>query len=112
MAKFPKSCRMVKKREFDLVFTEGKKIVQGTMVAFVLKRESGAQARLGVVASKKVGNAVVRNKLKRYFREAFRVQDPANMVGFDLVIVARKRAQSAKFTKIQAAFDVIFKQMA
>ena len=55
----------------------------------VSKREDGA-TRLGVVASKKVGNAVARNRAKRLLREVFRTHKPS-VEGVDLVVIASER---------------------
>lgn len=51
-------------------------------------------SRLGVIASRKVGNAVARNRIKRFVREWFRLNSTINSSAMDLVVIARKRASS------------------
>jgi ribonuclease P protein component len=50
------------------------------------------RARLGVTASRKVGNAVVRNRVKRRIREWFRLGGQELVAGIDLVVIARASA--------------------
>jgi ribonuclease P protein component len=59
------------------------------MLLLAEMRADQAPARLGVVASKKVGNAVARNRAKRLVREAFRQNAAAAPAGLELVIVVR-----------------------
>jgi ribonuclease P protein component len=65
-------------------------------VLLVAKRraeDSAARSRLGITASRKVGNAVMRNRVKRSVREWFR-RDRARLgAGFDIVVIARKGAR-------------------
>ena len=52
----------------------------------------GRRARLGITASRKVGNAVVRNRVKRRIREWFRRDGQALIAGHDAVVIARVAA--------------------
>jgi len=63
--------------------------------AFVLLvRAAGGsgRARLGITASRRVGNAVVRNRVKRWIREWFRRSGRAQLPGLDVVVIARASA--------------------
>lgn len=66
--------------------------------------------RYGLTASRKVGNAVVRNRAKRRFREIIRAQARASaaqgqaIAGYDLVVIARTCAATADFATLQADF--------
>lgn len=55
--------------------------------------DAGRPPRLGVVASRKVGNAVARNRAKRLVREAFRLHQEALPTGIDLVVIVRAGTQ-------------------
>lgn len=79
--------------------------------AFVLiarpTRVSGGRARLGITASRRVGNAVVRNRVKRRIREWFRREGQLLIPGFDAVVIARPAAGglgvSATFAELTRA---------
>jgi ribonuclease P protein component len=68
--------------------------------------------RLGIVASRRIGGAVVRNRVKRRLRELFRHSDPylqgqadtAARPGYDLVVIARREAADAPFLQLSADF--------
>ncbi|MCU0722824.1 MAG: ribonuclease P protein component [Planctomycetes bacterium] len=87
---FPPAFRLRRKKEYDRVFREGRKrsLPQATVVA---APNGLAHARLGILAGKALGGAVARNRVKRVFREAFRLNRPGLPDGFDLVVVPRPR---------------------
>ena len=58
----------------------------------ISQRNSGTESRLGITVSSKVGNSVVRNRVKRVVREAFRRNKKTFPVGFDILVIARKNA--------------------
>ncbi|MDV6031220.1 MAG: ribonuclease P protein component [Phycisphaera sp. RhM] len=94
---FPKSKRVVSGRSFTLALRKGGCAADGCLVVFAFPRDPGddrsAQSRrLGVTIPKKTGNAVVRNRWKRWIRESFRTQQAAFPVGFDFVVRPKKDA--------------------
>jgi ribonuclease P protein component len=89
---FPKSRRLLKTAEFDRVFRRRRS--QGDGMLLVYACENGlAHARLGLVVSRKVGNAVVRNRWKRCLRDAFRLAQHELAPGVDLVVLPRVGAE-------------------
>jgi len=86
---FPQEARLKKKSEFDSVFSNGKKGVTRALVIYAKQNKIGIN-RLGLVVSKKNGNAVKRNRIKRLIREAFRLENPTLPKGFDLVCIPRQ----------------------
>ena len=74
--------------EFKRVYTRGKSVVRPTLVAYCM-RKSGPAPRIGITASKKIGNAVKRNRARRLLRESARMLYPQMKPGFDLVLVSR-----------------------
>jgi ribonuclease P protein component len=91
--RLPKSARLTLRGEFLAVQERGRKLHAGAYVVLALPNTLGF-ARLGVTASSRVGNAVVRNRLKRWVREAFRAA-AAELPPVDLVVIARAAAPEA-----------------
>ncbi len=104
MHAFPKSVRLRSNRDIRCTLDQGLKAVGPLMVVFLKPRldaqPEGSGSRLGVVASRKVGNAVVRNRVKRQLREAYRHLRPELLTldalkDGDVVVVARAAAAEA-----------------
>jgi len=71
------------------------------MVIFGIKNRDAAIPRFGVSVSRKVGNAVVRNRAKRILREAFVSLAPDLVPGWDVVVCARPSIAGASFIEVQ-----------
>ena len=68
-------------------------------------RKNGTDAnRVGITVSKKLGHAVVRNRVRRRLRDVYRLNEDKFQSGWDLVIVARSKTVSAQFSKLTAAY--------
>jgi ribonuclease P protein component len=84
--------RLRRRPEFVVVQTEGQKLHGRHLLAMARKRSDPAlSGRLGLTVTKKVGNAVVRNRIKRMLREWMRVHGWVP-TGWDLVLVAKESA--------------------
>ena len=70
--RFPKQCRLLRPKEFQRVFAARCACADGMVRLFGAANELG-HARLGLTVSRKVGQAVARNRWKRALREAFRL---------------------------------------
>lgn len=83
---------------FKRAYSKGKKQAGKYIVVYGVKRKAGI--RYGITVSKKIGKAVVRNRIRRLIRESFRYLEPYTKNGYELVFVARSAAASAKFDNI------------
>lgn len=86
--------------DFRRAYAKGKSFVGPLAVTYVRKNRVGV-SRLGITTSKKIGNAVQRNRSRRVLREAFRQLAPRVKEGYDLVLVARGRTFGAKSTQVK-----------
>ena len=73
------------------------------LVLYARKNHSSAN-RVGVTVSKKLGCAVVRNRVRRRLREAYRLHEARFAPGWDIVVVARSRCVQADFQKLTDAY--------
>ena len=71
------------------------------LVVIARYRDNEEPTRLGVTVSRRVGNAVVRNRLKRLIREAFRLQQWDLPASLDIVVVAKPAAKEASMVDIK-----------
>ncbi|WP_443081396.1 ribonuclease P protein component [Thiohalorhabdus sp.] len=89
---FPQTDRLKVPQQFRQVFEEGRKQVGRYFVTFA-RPSQGGRSRLGLAVSRKVGNAVLRNRVKRLVREEFRRHWAFGSL--DVVVVARTAAAEA-----------------
>ena len=94
-----KAQRLRTNREIREAYAEDRRHVARSFVLFFRSGE-GADRRLGVVASRKVGNAVERARAKRRLRELFRRNRDAFPGSDDIVLVARRAILTAPFAKL------------
>ena len=87
-------------RDFRFLYKRGKSAVS-PVLAIYAKKTKNTSNRIGITVSTKVGKAVVRNRVRRRIREAYRINEGRFIDGCDVVIVARVRAASASFNDIE-----------
>lgn len=69
------------------------------LVLYARKNRTGTN-RVGITVSKKLGKAVIRNRVRRRIREVYRLNEASFLPGWDIVIVARSRAVEVSFLKL------------
>ena len=94
----PKRGRLSRSAEFERVYRQGRSHGNRHLVLYTVPREpgspeSGAEPRIGLSVSRKVGGAVDRNRVKRLLREAFAAEAARLPAGHDVVVVARPEAR-------------------
>ncbi|MCB9793928.1 MAG: ribonuclease P protein component [Alphaproteobacteria bacterium] len=105
-ATFPKSARLLRSPEFRRVQGGGRRIRTRHLLV-LWARGRGAESRFGLVVSRKVGNAVTRNRVKRWLREAIR-HNRWRLEGqrLDLAVIASPRAADAGLDALER--DLLF----
>ncbi|NLK61901.1 MAG: ribonuclease P protein component [Fusobacteria bacterium] len=81
--------KIQKNYEFQNIYNTNSKFF-GKYIVVYIKKNNLSYSRIGVVASKKVGNAVVRNRTKRLFREALRINLDNFKYNIDIILIAKK----------------------
>ncbi len=106
--KFTESLR--KNSDFSRVYKQGKSKANYTVVLYVRENDSDHN-RLGISVSKKVGNSVVRHKVKRLIKEAYRLNEDAFACGYDIVFIARVSSKDKNFWEIEKSILHIARKM-
>jgi len=99
------------KCQFQKVYNTGQKIPGKWLVLFYLKKNDPSQLTcLGITVTKKVGNAVVRNKIKRRLRELFFHNLPEIKPGYDLVVIAKRTCVNVSYKNLSDDVSRLFEQ--
>lgn len=87
--------------EFKRLYRRGK-CEAGPFVAVYCLRNGKEINRLGITTGAKLGKAVVRNRIRRRIKEAYRLSESRMRRGYDIVVVARGRSVTANYHKIES----------
>lgn len=98
--KFTQSLR--KNRQFQEVYKKGVSRANKYLVMYVLENDQ-EENLLGISVSKKVGNSVVRHRVKRLVKESYRLHEDIFNSGLNIVITARASAASIPFAQMESA---------
>lgn len=120
---FPASLRIKQRREFLRVQRGGRKHHVRHFMVFASPRPAPADTtpsestpseplptRLGITVTRKVGDAVTRNRIKRLVREVFRQNRQRLPSGLDIVWVAKQQASAASFADVLADFEALVRR--
>jgi ribonuclease P protein component len=110
MYKFSKQSVLRKNKNFQTVYRHGKSYANRLAVLYVLPqpKNTASRRRAGFVAGKKLGGAVVRNRVKRLMKEAYRLNQSRLVEGVDLVFVGRQGMVASNYQAAQKALLDLF----
>lgn len=100
--RFDRSERVRRHTDYQRIYKQGVRI-HGRYLTLFLLSNGLKVSRLGVAATRKIGNAVVRNRAKRLVREIFRRNKPDP--GFDVVVVPRRELVDVSLTDLEIEFQ-------
>jgi ribonuclease P protein component len=101
MPKPRKPTRLTRRAEFLAAAAKGRRAAVHGLVLQALPRDDEAPARLGFTVTKKVGNAVVRNRTRRRLKEAARLHLRDHpLAGVDLVLIGRDTTRGRRFADL------------
>ncbi|HTB84032.1 MAG TPA: ribonuclease P protein component [Candidatus Sulfotelmatobacter sp.] len=96
--------RLRQNRDFARVRQKGERLVLGCLIANWHKLPEGETPKLGVVTSKKIGGAVIRNRARRLLRESFRLHQHEMSQPVELVLVARNSIAGKGLADVEKDF--------
>lgn len=106
---FTKTQRVRRRGEFQHIFDIGYRI-STRYFTLLLAPGTTSTPRLGIVASKKLGDAVRRNRAKRLIRELFRQIDGSRGAAVDVVVIPRRELFDAIYTDLEREFRAAWRR--
>ncbi|MFC2948767.1 ribonuclease P protein component [Virgibacillus sediminis] len=100
-----KEFRIKKNEEFQFAFKRGKSFANRQLVIYYVRKPGQKHFRIGLSVGKKIGNAVTRNRIKRYLRQAFQEMEEHLPDEYDIVIIARKPTKDMEFGQIKKSLN-------
>ncbi len=95
--------RIRKKKDFSYLYRKGR-ATRGKYFNLICLPNSLSYSRMAVVASKKIGNAVQRNRARRRIRELFRRNKELLMLSLDMIIVTKRGVHEASWEDLQSQY--------
>ncbi len=94
-----KNYRVKSEKDFNAIFKRGQSFANRKFVVYMLEKEQ-KHFRVGISVSKKLGNAVVRNSIKRKIRHVL-MQHQKQLVQADFVVIARKGVEELDYHQVE-----------
>ncbi|MET3699779.1 ribonuclease P protein component [Bacillus oleivorans] len=104
-----KEYRVKKNEDFQVIFKKGKSVANRQFVVYSLKKVDQPYFRIGISVSKKIGNAVKRNYIKRCIRKFFQSFGQDIRSGHDYLIIARKPTSEMDYHQIEKSLTHVLR---
>ena len=108
--RFPKRVRLLRSQDFRRVYDQGIRYSNSLFAAFCLRGEKADGPRVGLTVPRAFGKAVVRNRIRRRFREAVRLHLERLSPQWYIVINPRRKALEAPFAEICGEVERLFRR--
>lgn len=102
--------RLTNRQEFQTVYRWGKSTANSQFVVYYRRNQGTERFRLGISASKKLGNAVVRNQLRRRIKEIMRHHAEQIKPHHDVIIIARKASTLQDYWQMEKSLLHVLKR--
>lgn len=103
-----KKFRLRKNAEFKKVYIGGKNFWNRNLILYI-KKNKLEESRFGITITKKIGNAVVRNKIRRRVKEIYRLNLHRIKDGYDLILLPKKNVVDISYKELESALIHILK---
>ncbi|HNX28214.1 MAG TPA: ribonuclease P protein component [Syntrophomonadaceae bacterium] len=101
--------RIRKSQQYNNVYQNGGKFASKCLILFILENKSGIN-RYGIVTSKKIGNAVTRNKARRRLQALIYENRIELKQGYDIVLVCRPLISKVEYSQIKKDFSILIRK--
>ncbi|MFD2117398.1 ribonuclease P protein component [Paenibacillus yanchengensis] len=104
--------RLRNRADFSRIYRNGKSFANGQFVVYWSHQKVADPFRVGVSASKKIGNAVVRNRMRRIVKEIMRRYEGKLQPNIDIIIIVRKPAITMHYQELEKSIAHVLRRAA
>ena len=105
-----RALRLRNREDFNRIYRGGKSFANGQFVVYWSKQKAAEPFRLGVSASKKIGNAVMRNRMRRMVKEIVRHLEDRVRPHTDFILIVRKPATAMSYKEMEKSISHVLKK--
>lgn len=109
VSQMKKEYRVKANKDFQLIYKKGKSFANRQFIVYKYKNPNIDHFRIGLSVSKKIGNAVTRNQVKRYIRQVFTELKEDIDDQYDYIIIARKPAAEMDYFQVKKSLIHVLK---